>query len=70
MLLDNIRHLRSEVEKTNREINRSRQKRLYADLLKDDVYQERELPYGSRFYKPKLQLAQKTTVKTEITDTQ
>ena len=70
MLLDNIQHLRSEVEKTNREINRSRQERLYADLLKDDVYQERELPYGSRFYKPKLPLTQKTTVKTEITDTQ
>ena len=70
MLLDNIRHLRSEVEKTNREINRSRQERLYADLLKDDVYQERELPYESRFYKLKLQLAQKTIVKTEIADTQ
>ena len=53
MLLDNIRHLRSEVEKTNREINRSRQERLYADLLKDDVYEERELPYGSRFFKTK-----------------
>ena len=68
MLLENIRHLKNEVEKTNREIIRTRNERLYGDLMKDEINQERELPVNSRFYKPKIHVAEKTTIKTEIVD--
>ena len=56
MLLANIRHLKSEVEKTNRDIKKSRNDRLYADIFREEVKEEREMPYGSRFYKPKIEL--------------
>ena len=68
MLLENIRHLKNEVEKTNREIIRTRNERLYGDLMRDEINQERELPVNSRFYKSKIHVAEKTTIKTEIVD--
>ena len=68
MLLDNIRHLKNEVEKTNREIIRTRNERLYGDLMRDEINQEREMPFNSRFYKPKIQVIEKTTIKTEVVE--
>lgn len=56
MLLDNIRHLKSEVEQTNREIRRSRAERLYGDLYREELREERDMPYSSRFYRPKAEL--------------
>ena len=65
MLLNSIRHLKAEVEKTNQEIKKSRHERLYGNMMEDEIRMERELPYGSRFFHPKIS----DTVDTTITET-
>ena len=68
MLLDNIRHLKAEVEKTNQEIKKARHERLYGNIMEDEIRMERELPYGSRFYHPKIAYTEEaTTTKTMAT---
>ena len=65
MLLANIRHLKDEVDKTNREIKKSRNERLYGNMMEDEIRQEREMPYGSRFYQPKVHIVETTSFKSE-----
>ena len=68
MLLDNIRHLKAEVEKTNQEIKKARHERLYGNMMEDEIRMERELPYGSRFFHPKIpDIEEATTTKTMTT---